>query len=71
MYNSFFIILKEGVMIKFLLTVVVGLVLFSLIPADFIKDNVSVLSELHTATQNLIAPLLSSSSETITATSQK
>ena len=45
-------------MIKFLLTVVVGLVLFSLIPADFIKDNVSILSDLHTATQNLIAPLL-------------
>jgi hypothetical protein len=55
-------------MIKFLLTVIVGLVLFSLIPADFINNNVSVLSELHTATQNLIAPLLSSFNDAATAT---
>jgi len=58
-------------MIKFLLTVIIGLVLFSLIPADFINSNVSVLSELHTATYNLIAPLLSSSNETTGTTSSK
>ncbi len=55
-------------MIKFLLTVIAGLVLFSLIPADFISNNISVLSELHTATHNLIAPLLSSANETTTPT---
>jgi len=54
--------------IKFLLTVIVGLVLFSLIPADFINNNVSILSELHTATNNLIAPLLSTSNEATTTT---